>query len=139
MKRHAFPITRSVALSFALLAGTSSVAASQEQPKPAEEKKTIDVLIKVSTQGGEPVPADSKVEVSGQEQACGELNDPRKTLDANGAATFAKLPACIVSVKAFLRGYIQVGVEMNGKKLTSKVVDLRQYGNSVSIVMEKEH
>ena len=138
MKRLAFQITRSVALSVALLAGTSSVATSQEPPNPAGEKRTVDVLVKVSTQSGEPLPSDSKVEVSGQEQACGEMNDPRKTLDANGQVTFARLPVCVVSIKAFLKGYIQVRIEMNGKKLTSKAVDLRQYSAPVSVVMEKE-
>ena len=137
MKRLALQI-RSGALSVALLAGTSSVALSQEPPNPAGEKRTVDVLVKVSTQNGEPLPSDSKVEVSGQEQACGEMNDPRKTLDVKGEATFAKLPVCVVSIKAFLKGYIQVRIEMNGKKLTSKAVDLRQYSAPVSVVMEKE-
>jgi hypothetical protein len=98
----------------------------------------VDVKIKVAISTGDPLPDDTRIEVSAQEQACGQLNDPRKPLDSNGEATFAKMPVCVISVKALLKGYIQVRIEMNGRKLTSRAVDLREYANTLSIVMEKE-
>src|SRR5215470_5317961 len=81
--------------------------AAFSQETVTESRKTLEVKIKVTTKGGEPIPDDSKVEVSGQEAACGSFNDLKKSLDGNGETTFSSVPACIVSIKALVGGFIQ--------------------------------
>jgi hypothetical protein len=115
-----------------------ALVAAAAYPQDKHPPKTVDVKVRISIPAGDAIPEDTKVEVSAQEQSCGEMNDPRKGADTNGEALFPKLPACVVSIKALLKGYIQVGIEMNGKKLTSRAVDLREYANSISIMMERE-
>jgi len=125
-RRH---ILEAILLPALAVAGLAAAAAQDESKAPAKQPpKTIDVRVRVSTKGGEPVPAGSQVEISGKEDACGIL----ATQDAtghirNGEVTFT-VAVCRVAIKTRVDGYIQ----------DRKDVDLRQYQPPIALLVEKE-
>lgn len=130
----------------ALLVMTGSVAypqddsdKSNQSEKKKPEARKVDVKVKVSATDGKRLPANSVVEISGQESPCGNLNsnDARATVDDKGEAIFHGVPACKVSVKINLNEYLPV----------TKRVDLTDYKSCapqtpcevVALVLEPVH
>jgi hypothetical protein len=108
---------------------TAGVACPQDDPGNSKQKaKRVDVLVKVSTKDGRPLPPRSMVEISGQDPDCGSLNsnDAKATLDDKGEAIFRDLPACSVAVKINLSQYLPV----------RKIIDLR---SCTAATPAKEH
>ena len=97
--------------------------------RPAEVAK-IEVRIKVTTTDGRPLPANSKVEISGQEPACGVLssNDQFATIDAHGEAVFRDIPACKVTIKINVSLYV----------FLRKAVDLANFKSPITLSLEPE-
>jgi len=116
----------------ALAQGTVDNPVSEEArsvERPAEVAK-IDVHIKVTTTDGRPLPPNSKVEISGQEAACGVLssNDQFATIDARGEAVFRDIPACKVTIKINISLYV----------FLRKAVDLANFTSPITLSLEPE-
>ena len=108
--------------------------------KPAEAKKaakTVDVHCKVSTEKGEPLPPGDVV--ISLEEACWPQTapDPRQTIGDGGEVSFSKLPACIGTFIMKVEGYTLLEMEVNGKKQSTRTVDLKQYKTPILITMKK--
>jgi hypothetical protein len=111
-------------------AAKSRLAASKA-PKVEEKKanaKKIEAHFKVSVRGGGPMPTRCKVEISGQDQACGNLSDMTAVIDETGEATFRGLPACKVSVKIVESLYLPFRM----------TVDLADYKAPIELILIRE-
>ena len=122
-----------LAVGFVLLFLTVGVAVSQDSSSKADENKTklIEVRVQVSTQDGKTLPANSMVEISGQEKACGSSlnsNDARTAINQQGEAIFREVPVCKVTVKLNLNLYVPF----------RKVLDLADYKAPIKVILEPE-
>ena len=100
-------------------------------PKVEEKKanaRKIEAHFKVSVKGGGPMPARCKVEISGQDRACGNLSDVTAIIDETGEATFRGLPACLVSVKIIESLYLPLRM----------TVDLTDYKAPIELILIRE-
>jgi hypothetical protein len=128
-----------IALAALLLAATALPQDEPAPPKPAENKKAaekkaapkkIDVRVKVSVEDGGELPPDLRVQVSGQEPACGGLNanDASAAVAENGEALFRDLPVCKVAVKLNANRFLPVRA----------AVDLAAYKEPIPLTLERE-
>jgi hypothetical protein len=136
MNRQKIAITASAAVRRALRIGlvlpllAAPSVAFGAQEASAVKVRVIDVHVKVSPQSGEPpLPAKFRIEIAGHESSCGDLQEePRKKEAEAGEANFGGLPACKVTVKIFVTGYIPV----------THAVDLADYKAPIAITLVKE-
>ena len=142
MTRHGMTSRVALPAALALLFLAASAALPQEEPgksnpaegKKAEEKKTapkrVEVRFKVSVEDGGELPPSTRVEISGQEQACGSLNanDVSSAVDENGQAVFKSLPVRKIAVKINANLFLPLRI----------AIDLAGYKSPVALTLERE-
>lgn len=105
------------------------------EPKKTDEKKSapnaVEFHFKVSVKDNGDLPANTKIEISGSEAACGSLQttDVTSIINEKGEAVFKGLPACKVTVKVNQTGYL----------LWRQAFDLAAYKEPIQITLEREH
>ena len=109
--------------------GADAADARKADEKKAEPK-AVDVRFKVSIKGGGDVPANTKIEISGREDACGPLQteDATSTVNDKGEAVFKNLPPCKVTYKVNRSPYLPV----------RQLFDLAGYKEPIQISLQRE-
>jgi len=131
--------TLPIGLAMLLLTGGDALSQDIVDNPVPEESKTVakatqvakvEVRIQVTTMDGKSLPPNSKVEISGQEEACGVLSsrDEFATIDARGEAVFRDIPACKVTIKINVSLYV----------FLRKAVDLANFSSPITLSLEPE-
>jgi hypothetical protein len=100
------------------------------EPKKAAAPKKIDARFKVLVEEGGERPQNLRIEISGQESACGSLTTvgTSAAVDEHGEALFKDLPVCKITVKINANRFLPLRLPF----------DLATYKAPISLTLQPE-
>lgn len=115
-------------------AGASGLRGEQTNPAmrpantPVDKKANINLQVIVSAEGKQTLPSGSKIDLSGNEQTCHDLQRLQHSVAQNGAATFNNVPTCKIKLTIYITGFDTKSIS----------IDLADYKSPLKILVKAQ-